>query len=386
MKHVLIVLTMLTVYAGCGPRHDGPVDPPAPAAPAAGTVVIPPDSPMLGQIKRATVTTQDLPTDDLVTSGKIEVNPNRVSKVLLPVAGRIAEVLVKTGDGVRKGQPLLSIESPDADAAMTAFLSAQATVMQARSALAKATADADRLADLFAHNAVAQKEVLNAESALAQAKAALAQAQALQEQGERRLAVLGLTPGNYQQRVVVSSPLAGKVLDLSVVPGEFRNDTTASVMTIADLSTVWVTSQVPESYIRFVQSGERVEINLVAYPGETFEGRVMRIADTVDPQTRTVKVQAELKNPNGRFRPEMYGLIHHVESTAAMTVIPYAALVQDGDRTVVFVERAPGQFVEQDVTVGKRAGDVVRVVSGVSPGDSIVVDGAMLLAGLAKRT
>jgi cobalt-zinc-cadmium efflux system membrane fusion protein len=386
MKHVLIVLTMLTVYAGCGPRHDGPVEPPAPAAPAAGTVVIPPDSPMLSQIKRATVTTQDLPTDDVVTSGKIDVNPNRVSKVLLPVAGRIAEVLVKTGDGVRKGQPLLSIESPDADAAMTAFLSAQATVMQAHSALTKATADADRLADLFEHNAVAQKEVLNAQSALAQAKAALAQAQALQEQGERRLAVLGLTPGNYKQRVVVSSPLAGKVLDLSVVPGEFRNDMTASVMTIADLSTVWVTSQVPESYIRFVQTGERVEINLVAYPGETFEGRVMRIADTVDPQTRTVKVQAELKNPNGRFRPEMYGSIHHVESTAAMTVVPYAALVQDGERTVVFVEQAPGQFVERDVTVGKRAGDVVRIVDGVSPGDSIVVDGAMLLAGLAKRT
>ncbi len=69
------------------------------------------------------------------------------------------------------------------------------------------------------------------------------------------------------------------------------------LMTIADLSTVWVTSQVPESYIRFVQVGERVEINLVAYPGETFEGRVSRIADTVDPQTRTVKVQAETGQP-----------------------------------------------------------------------------------------
>ena len=228
--------------------------------------------------------------------------------------------------------------------------------------------------------------MLNADSALAQARAALAQAQASQEQGQRRLAVLGLTPGNFKQQVVVPSPLAGKVLDLSVVPGEFRNDTTASVMTIADLSTVWVTSQVPESYIRFVQPGERVEISLVAYPGETFEGRVMRIADTVDPQTRSVKVQAVLKNPDGRFRPEMYGSIHHVESTASMTVIPYAALVQDGERTVVFVEQAPGQFVERDVTVGKRAGDVVRILDGVSPGDSIVVDGAMLLAGLAKRT
>jgi len=386
MKHVLCVLTTLAVCVGCGSRHDGTIDPQTPAAAAPGTVVIPADSPMLGQIRRAIVGTQELPTDDIVTPGKIEVNPNRVSKVLLPVPGRIVAVLVKTGDGVRKDQPLLSIDSPDADAAMTAFLSAEATVMQARTALSKATADSDRLADLFAHNAVAQKEVLNADSALAQARAALAQAQASQEQGQRRLAVLGLTPGNFKQQVVVTSPLAGKVLHLSVVPGEFRNDSTASVMTIADLSTVWVTSQVPESYIRFVQTGERVEISLVAYPGETFEGRVMRIADTVDPQTRTVKVQAVLKNPDGRFRPEMYGSIHHVESTASMTVIPYAALVQDGERTVVFVERAPGQFVERDVTVGKRAGDVVRIIDGVSPGDSIVVDGAMLLAGLAKRT
>ena len=112
----------------------------------------------------------------------------------------------------------------------------------------------------------------------------------------RRLAVLGLTPGDFKQEVVLRAPLAGKVLELSVVPGEFRNDTSASVMTIADLSTVWVTSQVPESYIRFVQVGEHVEINLVAYPGETFQGRVSRIADTVDPQTRTVKVQAEMDN------------------------------------------------------------------------------------------
>jgi cobalt-zinc-cadmium efflux system membrane fusion protein len=143
---------------------------------------------------------------------------------------------------------------------------------------------------------------------------------------------------------------------------------------------------VPESYIRFVQTGERVEISLVAYPGEKFEGRVSRIADTVDPQTRTVKVQAEMDNREGRFRPEMYGSIHHVESTAPMTVIPYAAVVQDGNRAVVFVEQTPGQFQERTVSIGKRAGDVVRVMSGVKPGDAVVVDGVMLLKGLLKRT
>jgi cobalt-zinc-cadmium efflux system membrane fusion protein len=157
-------------------------------------------------------------------------------------------------------------------------------------------------------------------------------------------------------------------------------------MTIADLSSVWVTSQVPESYIRFVQLGEHVQINLIAYPGEQFEGRVSRIADTVDPQTRTVKVQAEMDNREGRFRPEMYGDIHHVESTMKMTAIPFAAVVHDGERTVVFVEQSPGRFQERRVSIGKRAGDLVRVLDGVKPGDSVVVDGVMLVKGLLKRT
>ena len=180
--------------------------------------------------------------------------------MVLPVAGRISRVLVKVGDAVAKDQPLLTIVSPDADAATSAGLSAEATVTQAQAAAVKAHADFERASDLFEHDAVAKKDVEAAESALAQATGAVQQALAGREQMRRRLVVLGLTPGDFKQEVV-RAPLAGKVLQLSVVPGEFRNDTSASLMTIADLSTVWVTSQVPESYIRFVEVGERVEIN-----------------------------------------------------------------------------------------------------------------------------
>jgi cobalt-zinc-cadmium efflux system membrane fusion protein len=351
-----------------------------------GTVVIADGSPMLAQIKRAAVATRVLPTDEIVAPGKIEANPNRVSKVVLPVSGRIVNVLVKTGDSVQKNDPLLTIESPDADAAMSALVTSQAAAGQARAALAKAEADFNRSSDLFEHNAIARKEVLSAEAALAQARAAVDQAQAQQEQAARHLTVLGLSADTADHRVVLRSPLAGKILELSAVPGEFRNDLSASVMTIADLSTVWVTSQVPESYIRFVQVGERVEINLVAFPGEVFEGRVSRIADTLDPQTRTVKVQAEMRNPTGRFRPEMFGSIHHVESSEPMLVVPTAAVLQDEQNAVVFVERMPGRFEERKVTLGKPAGDVVRVLQGLLAGDTVVTDGVMLLKGLAKRT
>ena len=363
---------------------------PAPAQTSAtvtaDSVALAADSPMLKQLKRERVALRDLPTDEIVAPGKLEANPNRVTKVVLPVAGRIASVLVKTGDAVKKDQPLLTIQSPDADAAMSAYLSARATETQSDVALTKAQADADRASDLFQHDAVAKKDVQAAESALAQAKAALEQAKASREQSLRRLTVLGLSPNGFDQQVVVRAPLSGKVLDLSVVQGEFRNDTTVPLMTIADLSTVWVASQVPESYIRFVQIGEPVEISLVAYPGEKFDGKVLRIADTVDPQTRTVKVQAELDNRAGRLRPEMYGSIHHIEATRPTVVVPAGAVIQNGDRSVVFVEAAPGRFEQRAVNVGPRAGDVVRIVSGVKQGDLVVTDGAMLLQGLLRRS
>jgi len=379
-------LSALIAVCACGSRAATPAEAPSITSPAPGTVVLPPDSPMLGQIKREPVREAELPTDEVTSPGKIEANPNRVTKVLLPVTGRVTAVLVKTGDAVTKDQPLLALESPDADTAMSADLSAQAAVTQAQAALVKAQADYDRASDLFAHDAIAKKEVLTAESALAQARAAVDQAQAAREQAQRKLTVLGLRPRDFDQHVTVRSPLSGKVLELSIVAGEYRNDTAAPVMTIADLSTVWISSQVPESYIRFVQVGEQVEISLVAYPGETFHGRVSRIADTVDPQTRTVKVQAELDNRDGRLRPEMFGSIHHIESVARTTVVPAAAVMQGDAHASVFVETTPGRFEQRDVTLGARAGDVVRVVSGVKPGERIVTDGVMLLKGLIKRT
>ena len=373
----------VAALAACGGKAATPAETAIPISPAPNVVVLPAGSPMLAQIAVGDVKLVDLPTDEIVAPGKIEANPNRVSKVLLPVTGRITSVLVKIGDAVKKDQALLTIASPDADGAMSAYLSAQANVTQSQAAFGKAQADFDRASDLFEHDAIAKKDVLSAESALAQAKAAVEQAQASREQALRRLTVLGLEPGSFQQQVVVRSPLAGKVLELTVVPGEYRNDTSATVTTIADLATVWVTSQVPESYIRFVQAGERVEISLVAYPGETFEGRVSRIADVVDPQTRTVKVQAEMDNRAGRFRPEMYGSIHHIEAIAKTPVVPAGAVVETSDgRSVVFVETAPGRFEQRQVSVGRRAGDVVRVTGGVTPGERVAVDGVMLLKGL----
>ena len=383
MKRRVLLVAALVALAACG-KKETPAVANANSGPPAqpGVVILPADSPKRKEIRVETVQAADVPKDEVIAPGKIEVNPNRVSHVVLPVAGRVTTVAVHVGDFVKQGQPVLTVESADMDAANSGFVQSQAAVSQARANVSKAQSDYDRVKDLFEHDAVARKEVLNAENALAQAKSSLDQSLAGEEGTRRRLQIYGLTPGRYGQSITVSAPISGKVLELTVVQGEFRNDTNASVMTIADLSTVWVAADVPESMIRFIEVGERVDLELAAYPGEVFRARVMRLGDTVDPQTRTIKVRAELDNPRGRLRPEMYGRMSQVDSVVHVPVIPSGAIIQGDGQNVVWVERSAGTFEQRTVKLGNKSGDKIGVLSGLNAGDRVVVDGAMLLKGI----
>ena len=392
---LLLVFACALAGAGCGtdslnasqlaPSTTSPAPP--------GVVIIPPDSPKLSQIRVEPIKLEAIPAGEVTAPGKVEVNLNRISRVPLPVAGRVTEALVKLGDSVTAGQPLLTIESPEANAATTtyqqtesAIIQANAALSQANAALVKAQADYDRASDLFQHDSIAKKEVINAESALKQSKAAVELASAGVEQAKvaraqalKALGLLGIKPGEVKPRVVVRAPLAGKVLEIGVVAGEYRNDTTAPVLTIADLRTVWVTSDVPENSIRLISVGESVDIMLDAYPDQTFSGRVARIADTLDPKTRTIKVMIELPNQRGRFKPEMFGRIRHLEAVRATPALPVGAIIQDGGKNIVYVEQSKGRFEAREVITGHRSGDLVTIVSGLQPGERVVVDGVMLL-------
>ncbi len=337
------------------------------------------DSPQLKQIKVEPVTEAEMPGDEVVSPGQIEANPNRISRVLLPLGGRVTTVAVKIGDRVKAGQVLLMVESADGDAAIKDYIQAEASLADNNSDLVKAQRDYDRLLDLFEHNAVAKKEVLSAEAGVRHAQAGVESAKALRDQTKRKLELLGLEPGKYGQKIAVRAPIGGRVLDLAVAAGEFRNDTSTALMTIADLDSVLVTANVPESQIRFIRIGESVQVNMAAYPGETFTARVKRIADAVDPQTRTIKVQAELPNTGDKFRPDMFAQIKHLHQVAKIPAIPGAAIVQRDGRSVVLVEKERGVFEVRDVKLGQRNGDQVAVVSGLSTSNRIVTDGVMLL-------
>jgi cobalt-zinc-cadmium efflux system membrane fusion protein len=379
-RDILSVMAAALLLTACG--ADKQVDAPptvSPAAAAPGRITFPQNSPMLRQIKIEPVMSAEAPASSVSAPGKIEVNPNRVSHVVLPVAGRIVSVMVRLGDSVDQGSPVLGLESADADGAVAGYAQAQAAVAQAKSALLKANADLDRARDLFEHKAIANKEVLNAESVVAQDRSVLDQAQAAEGQALRRLQILGLKPGEFGQQLIVTAPVSGKILEITAVRGEYRNDLSASLITIADLSTVWAVSDVPETQIRFIREGELLTIELSAYPGESFRGRVTRIGDTVDPQTRTVKVSAELSNAKGRLRPEMFGQIRHAGETTRMPVVPPGAIVQSEGANFVYRETSPGVFEPVAVALGERVGDRIAVRSGIAAGDRIVTEGVLLL-------
>jgi cobalt-zinc-cadmium efflux system membrane fusion protein len=380
MRHRLIGFTLILVMAGCSKPQPAPEKTMAASAPTeSGEIRLPPESPQLKRLRVEKVKAEDVPLEEVTVPGKIEAKPTFVSRLAVPVAGRVKQVMVSLGDTVTQGQPVLVLDSPDIGAVLSTYRQAQAKLSQAKSAEAKADADLNRIKDLFNNRAAAQKDVLAAETILTQTKSDVAQAEASLEESKKRLQLFGLRPDQPSQDILVRAPVSGKVLDISITAGEYRNDTSAPVMTIADLSTVYITSDVPENQIRFIRLEEPIEISLIAYPGETFHGRVKRIGDTVDPQTRTIKVRAELQNPDGRLRPEMFGEIRLKRGFREVPVVPAGAIVQGDQKNIIYRQKSEGVFEIVEVTFGKRDGDMVPILSGIQAGDEIVVDGTMLL-------
>src|SRR5262245_56085578 len=370
MTRHAIVLFLMFATPGCGGQPQAAsVESTVRAVPTdSGEIRLPADSPQLKRLRVAEVRTEQVPFEEVVVPGKIEANPSRVSRMALPVAGRVKQVMVTIGDAVSQGQPVIAMESPEIGAALSAYRQAQARVTQSKAGQAKAEADLNRIKDLFDNRAVAQKEVSRAETPLTQAKADVAQAEAALQETQKKLQIFGLQSDQAVQDILVRAPVSGKVLEISVAAGEYRNDTSAPVMTIADLSTVFMAADVPEDRIRFIHHGEQVEINLGAYPGEIFRGQVKRISDTVDPQTRTIKVRDELQNPAGRLRPEMFGEIRHKLGLRDIPVVPAGAIVQGDQRNIVYRENSTGVFEPVEVTFGRREGDRVPILSGIKIG------------------
>ncbi len=286
-----------------------------------------------------------------------EADPAKMAKVSPPMPGRVVKLLVRLGEAVKQGTPLFTLDSPDLVAAQTDFLKARSAVSQAERAYA-------RQKDLCEHGIGAKRDLEQAETERDVAKSEMNRA-------TTRLRLLGINPGLVGRPVTVRAPVSGRIIDLNVAPGEYQNDPAAVLMTVADLSTIWVTANVPEKDIQRVVVGEDAAIDFAAYPGEHFTGRVAFVGEVLMTATRTVRVRIELANGHGRLKPGMFARVILRDKEAPEIVVPTTALQVRGDRSYLYVEKAPWTFERRAVEPGETLPDGICISRGLSAGERV---------------
>jgi cobalt-zinc-cadmium efflux system membrane fusion protein len=325
-------------------------------------------------IATAAVGTTEL-SDYVEVPGRIQADPTRVVRVYAPVSGRLISLHVRPADAVEQGQVLAVLASSDVAAARMAYRQTQADAQVKQQAL-------ERSKLLYENHVVALREYQQAQAEARVAAAAL-------ESAVERLELLTVDTAGSSDRVSVTAPRAGVVIDLSAAPGEFAKslDNANPLCIIADLRRVWAVGDVYEKDIARIGVGAAAEVTVNAYPGEIRRGRVTAISSTVDTATRALKIRVELDNPGLRLKPDMFAAIRVVRAMRSVVLVPAAAVVREGASAFVFVQKAPGHFERRTVSLGREAeGNSVEVTSGLAVGDTVVVEGAELLRAAARSS
>lgn len=303
----------------------------------------------------------------LVLPGIVESDPARTAAVLPPLAGRVLALKVALGDRVHRGQVLAVLASPDLAQAFDDDAKAADTLRLARRNLEREQGQAKI-------GAASQRDVDQAHSDLAQAAAEYTRTQA-------RLRAIGapVTGDRRASLLVVRAPIAGSITSLAIAPGTMINDPTQPLMSIADLSTVWVTALVPEKDLGSIARNQLADVALDAYPGRTLRGKVLFVSAVLEPDSRRDKVRIAFANADYALKPNMFATVTLLAPPHLQVVLPTSALLMNNDRMSVFVATAPWTFERRTVQTQLEEGQTVAIDSGIKPGEQVVVKGGILL-------
>lgn len=362
----------------------------APAAPVPPDVFVAEEQ-ELSQITISTVGERNLqvPTE---TTGKVAFNEDRMTPVFTPYAGRVVELTGAKGQMVKAGQPLMVIESPDYVAAQNDLGAALSELEKSNIALRAAQKIAERLRSLHEREAIATKDLQQAESDLLRVQEEVRRDEAAIAVARNKLALFGKDPAEVDQiqkqlkekidrRVVIKAPITGTIIERKVGPGQYvKPDSPDPLFLISDLSTLWVMADVYESVLPTIKIGLPVQITTAAFPNAYFPARISYINPTVDASTRTVHVRCVVPNEGGRLKPDMFAKIKiGGAGTKAVATVPSSAVFSINGAPFVLIEESHAHFRRRAVTIGQEVDGTTLVESGIKPGDKVVSHGALLL-------
>jgi Cu(I)/Ag(I) efflux system membrane fusion protein len=326
---------------------------------APGTVQISPERQQLIGVKFGTVEMR--PLEKVIrTVGSVDYDEKRLVTVSPKIGGWIEDLFADfTGRYVRKGDPLLTIYSPELVSTQEEYLLA----LRAKKDLIKSP-----------FSEVAGSGNSLAESAKRRLK--------LWDMTDDQIRILEET-GQPKKTVTLYSPFSGFVLEknvykgMNVMPG-------MALFKLADLSVVWLYADIYEYELPFVRLGQLATIQLSYLPGETFTGKVVYIYPSLNPETRTAKVRFEFPNPHGNLKPEMYANVEIKVHLGQKLTIPDGAIIDTGLRQLAIVDKGNGYFEPREVQVGSKMDGYYDVIKGLKPGERVVSSANFLIDSESK--
>ncbi|HYM35274.1 MAG TPA: efflux RND transporter periplasmic adaptor subunit, partial [Steroidobacteraceae bacterium] len=302
----------------------------------------------------------------LKMSGRVVWDEDRTVRVYSPFNGRVVRIAARLGDRVTTGQPLATVDSPD-------YGTAQADYRKASAARKVATANLHRAEDLHQHGVISEKELQQAQS-----DAVSADAEA--ERATHVLKQFGDPGESVDQRMILRSPIDGVIVERSINPGqELRVDQTgAPLFVVTNPGFVWLALDASEEDLSVLKSGDTFSFYARANANETFSGVVLRVADYVDPVSRTIKVLGKADNRQRRLKGEMFVTAVFSAAHGSNPQVPAAAVYLLGEQHYAFVQQGE-TFVRREIHVGAERDGQIPVIDGLKIGEHVVSQGALFL-------
>lgn len=308
-------------------------------------------------------------------NGQVVADPDHIAQLGARVTGRVVKVLVREGDAVKAGQTVALVSSPELARRRADYAAMGAKAIAARK-------NATRLRSLVAQRLGSDQDALAAEADAAALEAERdAAAQMIRSMG------VPLVAEGDASLLVLSSPIAGQVVQRDAVPGQMV-EPNHTLATVADLSRVWFQAQLFEKDLAQIAEGATAEVRLNGYPDKVFKARVARVASQVDPQARTLTARLSVEDPDQRMRLGLFGKARisiAEQEVEERVVVPLSAITDIGGRKVLFVRHPDGDYELHEVTLGQSASNYAPVLSGLDAGEQVVVSGVHTLKSVALR-
>jgi cobalt-zinc-cadmium efflux system membrane fusion protein len=311
--------------------------------------------------------------ESLRLSARVELDQQRMARVGASVTGRVTEINAELGQTVKKGERLAMLSSSELGKAQSDYLKAASQFNLQKLAVQRA-------------KRLLQSDVISA-AALLEREAVLNEAEVDLHASSDQLRLMGMSEADIakldkQHNIYSYSPvtasIAGVVIKRSITLGEVVQ-TTDNLYTIADLSQLWLVAEVPEQQAQWAKTGDQVQAEIPALPEYEIYGKLIYVADMVNPETRTVTVRMALSNPQRLLKPQMLATLKISKQAAKMLVAPSQAVVRDDDNDYVFVQVSAARFEMRQVRLGREESGMRELLDGVKSGELIVTDGAFHL-------